>query len=152
MKGRSVRFTLVLLCLAGLSACSQPLTVEQRIIAAIRNMEAKIEANERRSFMEYIAEDFKGQNGSMSREQVHAIVVFQLNRHKRLQAQLFPIHVTESGDGSATAGFRALVTGGPKWIPESGQVFDFVTHWRLADDEWIVYAANWTPVALDEVL
>ena len=46
----------------------------------------------------------------------------------------------------------ALVTGGPKWIPDSGQVFDFETHWRLREDEWVLAAANWTPVVLDEVL
>jgi hypothetical protein len=146
-----VRFT-VLLLLAGLSACSQPLTVEQRIIASIRTMEEKIEAGERRPFMEHIAEDFTGQGGLVTREQVRAMVIFQLNRHKRLQAQLFPIKVTESGDSTAVARFRALVTGGPNWIPESGQVFEFETHWRLVDDEWYLYAANWTPDDLDGAL
>ena len=146
------RFLVLLLLFAGLSACSQPLTLEQQIIAAIREMETKIEAGERRRFLAHLAEDFTGQNGAMTREQVRAMVVFQLNRHKRLQAQLFPIHVAESGANTATADFRALVTGGPNWIPENGQVFDFETHWRLVDDEWYLYAASWTPVALDEVL
>jgi len=140
------------LLLTGLTACSKPLTVEQRIIATIRDMEAKIEAGERRNFMEYFAEDFTGQDGRMKREQVHAMVVFQLNRHKRLQARLFPIHVTESGENSASASFTALVTGGPKWIPESGQVFDFETHWKRVDDEWYLTSANWTPVALEDAL
>jgi hypothetical protein len=146
------RFLVLFLLLAGLSACSQPLTLEQQIIAAIREMEAKIEAGERRRFMAHIAEDFTGQNGAMTREQVRAMVVFQLTRHKRLQAQLFPIHVAESGTNTASAGFRALITGGPNWIPENGRVFDFETHWRLVDDEWYLYAASWTPVALDQVL
>jgi hypothetical protein len=146
------RFLVLFLLLAGLSACSQPLTLEQQIIAAIREMEAKIEAGERRRFMAHIAEDFTGQNGAMTREQVRAMVVFQLTRHKRLQARLFPIHVAESGTNTASAGFRALITGGPNWIPENGQVFDFETHWRLVDDEWYLYAASWTPVALDQVL
>ena len=138
--------------LAGLSACSQPLTVEQRIIATIREMEAKVENGERRPFMEHIAEDFTGQGGALTREQTRAMFIYQLNRHERLHAQLFPIHVTESSENTATADFRALVTGGPNWIPESGQVFDFETHWRLVDDEWYLYAASWTPVALEEAL
>jgi hypothetical protein len=148
----SVRLPFLLLLLAGLCACSQPLTLEQQIIATIREMEAKMEAGERRRFLGHISEDFTGQDGAMTREQVRALVVFQLNRHKSLQAQLFPIHVAESGEDTATADFRALVTGGPNWIPENGQVYDFETHWRLVDDEWYLYAANWTPVALDEVL
>ena len=152
MSGRSSVPILVFLLLTGLSACNQPLTVEQRIIATIREMEAKVEAGERRPFMEHIAEDFAGQGGALTREQTRAMFIYQLNRHQRLQAQLFPIHVTESSENTATADFRALVTGGPSWIPESGQVFDFETHWRLVDDEWYLYAASWTPVALEEAL
>ena len=152
MSGRSSFQILVFLLLAGLSACSQPLTVEQRIIATIREMEAKVEEGERRPFMEHIAEDFTGQGGALTREQTRAMFIYQLNRHQRLQAQLFPIHVTESSENTATADFRALVTGGPNWIPESGQVFDFETHWRLVDDEWYLYAVSWTPVVLEEAL
>jgi len=146
-----IRF-LPLMTLVTLFACSQPLTVEQQVISTIRKMEEKIEAGERRRFLAHIAADFTGQNGAMNREQVRALVVLQLNRHKRLQAQLFPIHVQETGESSATARFRALVTGGPSWIPESGQVYDFETSWRLEDGEWLLQAANWSPVVLDEAL
>jgi hypothetical protein len=140
------------LLLALVASCSQPLTVEQRVIHAIREMEAKIEGGERRAFMEHIAEDFTAQDGRMNRDQVRALVVFQLNRYERLQGQLFPIAVVETGPGTATAGFRALVTGGPGWIPDSGQVFDFETHWRLEGDDWLLASANWEPVPLDQVL
>ena len=147
----TVRFVfLAVLTLA--ASCSQPLTVEQRVIHAIREMEAKIESGERRSFMEHIAEDFSAQDGRMNRDQVRALVVFQLNRYERLQGQLFPIAVTETGPETASASFRALVTGGPNWIPDSGQVFDFETHWRLEGDDWLLASANWKPVPLDEVL
>ena len=152
MRVRRFFIFLAVLLLSGLCACSKPLTVEQQIIATIRDMEMKIEEGQRLSFMEHIAEDFSGQEGSMNREQVRVMVIFQLNRHQRLHAQLFPIHVSEAGEDRATARFRALVTGGPNWIPESGQVFDFVTHWRFVDGDWELYSANWTPVALDEAL
>jgi hypothetical protein len=140
------------LLLAGLSACSKPLTVEQRVIAAIREIEAKVEAGERRPFMEHIAEDFTAQGGAMTRDQVRALFMYQLNRNKRLHVQLFPINVTETGDGTAIAGFRALVTGGRNWLPERGQVFDFETRWRLVDDEWLLYSANWDPIPLEQAL
>jgi hypothetical protein len=133
-------------------ACSQPLTVEQQIIATIRLMEEKIEAGERRPFMAHVSEDFLGQGGRMTRDQVRALVIMQLNRHKRLQARLFPIRVVETGEMTASAGFRALVTGGPGWIPDSGQVYEFETRWRLDGDEWLLEAADWEPVPLDEAL
>ena len=151
-----------------LAACSQPLTVEQQVIATIRQMEERIEAGERRAFMEYIAvppiqltlerameyiaEDFSGRNGRMNRDQARALVVFQLRRYERLQAQLFPIRVSETGPDSATAEFRALVTGGPGWIPERGQVYDFSTAWVRRDGDWLLLGAEWEPVPLDEVL
>lgn len=135
-----------------LVACSQPLTVEQQVIATIREMEAKIEAGERREFMTHIAEDFSGRDGRMNRDQVRALVVFQLRRFERLQAQLFPITVTEIAPDRATAEFRALVTGGPGWIPERGQVYDFSTTWQQSGGDWLLTAADWQPVPLDEVL
>ena len=135
-----------------LVSCGQSLTVEQQVIATIRQMEEKIENGERRPFMAYLSEDFSGQNGRMTRDEVRALVVLQLNRHQRLHAQLFPIFVTETGEGRAEARFRALITGGPGWFPESGQVYDFETAWRADGDRWLLESANWEPVPLDEAL
>jgi hypothetical protein len=146
-----LRFVLVLF-IAALAACDKPLTVEQQIIATIRNMEAKVEAGERRPFMEHVAGDFSGQDGAVTREQLQSMVLFQMNRNRRLQAQLFPIHVVESSENIAVAHFRALVTGGKNWLPERGQVLDFETHWRLEDNEWMLSSANWTPVPLEDAL
>jgi hypothetical protein len=149
---RDLALTVLLALCAGLVGCGEKLTVEQQIIAVIRDMEASIEAGERRPFMAHISEDFSGQDGSMNREQVRALMIMQLNRYQRLQGQLFPIQVIETGEGMASAHFRALVTGGPNWIPESGQVFAFDTHWRRVDGEWLLTAADWDPVPLEEVL
>lgn len=134
------------------ASCGQSLTLEQQIIATIEQMESKIEAGERRAFMTHIADRFSAQNGQMNREQVRALVVFQLNRHKQLQARLLPIRVTSLGEAEAQAEFRALVTGGPGWIPERGQVYDFDTRWILEDDEWLLLSADWEPVPLDQVV
>lgn len=131
-----------------LAACGEQLSVEQQVIASIRNMEAHIEAGERRPFMDYVAEDFAGQGGSLNREQLRALMIMQLNRYQRLQGQLFPIRVQETGADTATASFRALVSGGPNWIPESGQLFEFETAWRREDGEWRVIRAEWDPVPL----
>ncbi len=148
---RPNQFTVSIL-LVLLSACSQPLTLEQQIISTIRIMEEKIEAGDRRPFMKHIAADFTAQNGTMNREQVRALMIMQLNRYKRLQAQLFPIRVSSTGDDSAKAVFRALVTGGPGWIPESGQIYEFETHWTLTDGEWLLQNTNWNPDPFDQAL
>ena len=135
-----------------LAGCGQSQSVEQQVIATIRQMEEKIEAGQRLAFMEHVDDAFSGQQGSMNRDQVRALVIFQLNRYKELQAQLFPISVTETGPDTATAEFRALVTGGPGWIPDSGRVYDFQTGWRLDGGDWLLVSADWKPVPLEEVL
>ena len=146
------RLLTVLFLLTLLAACDKPLTVEQQVISTIREMEARIEDGERRAFMEYIADDFTAREGRMNRDQVRAMVVFQLNRYERLQAQLFPIAVTETGAETAEASFRALVTGGPNWIPDSGQVYDFETAWRRDGDDWMLISADCDPVPMYEVI
>jgi hypothetical protein len=152
MMGRRLLLSALLVLLGAVVSCGQQLTVEQQIIATIREMEARIEAGERRPFMAHISEDFSGQGGSMNREQLRALMIMQLNRYQRLQGQLFPIRVEDQGDGSARANFRALVTGGPNWLPESGQVFEFDTRWERVDGDWLLIAADWDPVPLEEVL
>jgi hypothetical protein len=135
-----------------LAACSKPLTTEQLIIGKIRNIEAQIEEGERRRFLNNIAEDFRGQNGRMNRQQLHAFVVLQLTRYEELNARLFPISVQTISDTEATAVFKALVTGGSGLIPEDGQLYEFTTHWRKDDEEWFVIAANWAPAPMGELL
>ena len=140
------------LLLAALSACSKPLTVEQQVIAAIREIETRIENGERRQFIKHVSKDFSGQNGQLNRQELRGLVIYQLNRHQRLHAQLFPISVKESGGETASANFKALITGGPGWIPDQGQLYDFETLWRYEGGEWKLTAASWNPVPLDEVL
>lgn len=140
------------LLFAALSACSKPLTVEQQVIAAIREIETRIENGERRQFIKHVSEDFSGQNGQLNRQELRGLVIYQLNRHQRLHAQLFPISVKESGEETASANFRALITGGPGWIPDQGQLYAFETLWRYEGGEWMLYSANWNPVPLGEVL
>jgi hypothetical protein len=148
-----MRPLLLMICILALVAgCGTELSVEQQVIATMREMEARIEAGERRPFMAYVSEDFRGQGGSLNREQLRALLIMQLNRYQRLQGQLLPIHVEDTGEGTATARFRALVTGGPDWIPASGQVFEFHTAWRRVDGEWRVVTADWEPVPLEDAL
>ncbi len=134
------------------ASCNPPPTTEQRIIAEIRDMEAQIEAGERRRFMQHVAEDFRGQGGGMNRDQLRAYIVLQFNRYQDLDARIFPVTVTEISALEATADFRALLTGGAGWLPEDGQLFQINTHWRLEGGDWMLAAASWKPIAIGEAL
>jgi len=146
------RIGLILVIAALAATCGEAPTVEQQIIGEIRAMEAEIEAGERLNFMRHVSVDFRGRGGAMSREELRAYVVLQFNRYKNLQARLFPITVSEVSEREATADFKALVSGGPNWIPEDGQLYDMKTHWRLEDDQWLLVAAYWEPVPLGDLI
>jgi hypothetical protein len=146
----------LLLILAGVYSCSEPLTVEQQVIVAIRQMEEKVENGERRAFMNFVAEDFDGQYGQFDHQRLNAFMIVQLRRHERAQAQIFPILVTsgeeQSSDGrTAVATFRALITGGPGWVPDRGRLLEFTTGWRETGGEWLLVSAHWKDVMPDEV-
>ena len=146
-----IRLFLIAACLA-LAACGEPPTIEQRVVAEIRNMEAEFEAGERLNFLSHVTEDFRGQGGAMSREQLRALVVLQFQRYENIEARLFPISVEEISASEARAEFNALLTGGAGWLPEDGQLYHFRTHWRLEDGDWRLAAASWAPATLGDTL
>lgn len=147
-----MRLALNAVLLVGLLlACSEELTVEQQIIATLRNMEAAAEEGQHLDFMAYVADSFDGQNSSMGRREFHRFMLFQINQKRRLHAQIFPVHVQESGDDQATADFKILVTGGAGLIPDSGQLFEVDTIWLNSGGEWLLEKANWVPVRLPDV-
>jgi hypothetical protein len=138
--------------MGGLFACSQPLTVEQQIIAEIRDMEASIENRGRRAFMGHVADEFLGQDGMTTRQQLNALILYHLNRNKQLQAQLFPINVNSTSQETAEAYFRILITGGSGWLPERGQMYEITTHWEIQDGDWKLVRANWETTKLPVVI
>lgn len=134
-----------------LTACDDELTVEQQVIATIRNMEYAAEEGQHLEFMTYIAESFGAQQGSMDRREFHRFMIFQINQNRRLQAQIFPIYVTETGEETASAQFRILVTGGAGLLPESGRLFNVETNWLRDGGDWQLNQANWEPLSLPDL-
>jgi hypothetical protein len=134
-----------------LAACGDDLTVEQQVIATLRNMEYAAEEGQHLEFMTYVAESFGAQQGSMDRREFHRFMIFQINQNRRLQAQFFPIFVTQTGEGTASAHFRILVTGGAGLLPESGQLFEVETGWLRDGGDWDLTEADWEPVYLPDL-
>ena len=135
-----------------LAACGKELTVEQQVIATVRNMEYAAEEGQHLDFMGYIADTFKGQQGSMDRREFHRFMIFQINQNRRLQAQLFPIYVRETGNETAAADFKVLVTGGAGLLPDSGEFFEVETRWIRDGDDWLLNGADWEAVRLPDNL
>lgn len=131
-----------------LTGCGDEPSVEQQIISTIRTMEEAAESGEHLEFITYVADSFEGQQGSMERRDFHRFMIYQINQHRRLHAQFFPIHVREMEEGQASANFRILVTGGAGFLPESGQLYEVETGWILDGSDWLLDKADWQPVQL----
>ena len=142
----------VKLCLAMVvllvSACSEELSVEQQIIATLRAMEYAAEDGDHFEFISHVADTFRGQQESMSRQDFHRFMIFQINQHRRLQGQFFPIFVTETGEATATANFKILVTGGGGLVPDRGRMFQVETGWVRDGGDWLLDEANWKALDL----
>ena len=133
-----------------LVACGEKLSVEQQIIATLRKMEIAAEEGKHFEFMDYVADSFGGQASSMDRREFHRFMIFQMNQHRRLYAQFFPIYVQEIDMDRASANFRLLVTGGGALLPESGQLFEVETQWLLDGGDWKLEKADWEVVRLPD--
>ena len=133
-----------------LGACGQKPSVEQQVIASLEYMELSAEEGRHMDFMSYVAEEFSGQLGSMDRRQFHRFMIFQMNENRRLHAQLFPIHVKETGKSQASAQFNILVTGGGDLLPDRGQLFAVETDWIRDGSDWLLNKADWEPVDLSQ--
>ena len=92
---------IILAMLTGLllAGCGDEPSVEQQIISTIRTMEEAAENGEHLEFITYVAESFEGQQGSMARRDFHRFMIYQINQHRRLRAQFFPISVRDLEDG-----------------------------------------------------
>ncbi len=142
------RLKLLAACLVPilLAGCGSEASLEQQIIATLGNMEAHIEAGERRDFMAYVAADFHGQGGEFNHDQLNGLLLYQLRRHKRVHAQLLPIQVQPAGVDEAEARFQILLTGGEGFLPDSGQLYEVVSLWQMQEGDWRLRSAQWKPV------
>jgi hypothetical protein len=128
-----------------LAACGDAPTVEQQVIGTILEMEQAAEEGQRAQFMAMVHRDFRGQKGTLDRDSFRLYMIMQWNEHQRLYAQLFPIRVTELGEGQAGARFRALITGGRGLLPDSGELYEISTVWIESGGDWMLLEADWTP-------
>ena len=117
-----------------------------RLKAAIDEMETAGEEGRRGDFMDRVAEDFSGQNGRLTKQELENLLRVQILHHTRVSAVVTNLDTTLHGD-RATATMNALLAGGPRaWLPESGQLFRIETGWRMNDDgEWQLISAKWDP-------
>jgi len=124
-----------------LASCARP-PAEQRLREALAGLQEAIEAREVRQAMDYVAEDFIG-NQSLDQAGVRSVLRAQLLRHQSLGLTLGPAAL-ELQEGRAIVRFTAVATGGSgSLLPESARIWNVETGWREDDGEWKLISARW---------
>ena len=133
----------VAVCLL-LAACAKD-DPEQAVRQQVEAMQVAIDARDAGEVEDLLARDFVGNEG-MGRRAIRQLAAGGFLRHRGVAAKVGPVSVERRGDTDAIARFSVLATGGSGgFLPESGQVYQVETGWRLVDGEWKLINASWTP-------
>lgn len=132
------------LCLAALFAgCSRP-DPEQAVRASVARLQSSVAARDASAIEGILADDFVGPGG-LDRQGARRMAQLAFLRHEQVAAKLGPLEVTMQDD-HATVRFTAALTGGAGGLlPDTGQIYDVATGWRMYAGQWKLTSAKWTP-------
>lgn len=106
-------------------------------------MQEAIDARDAGAVDGLIADDFVGNEG-LDKRGARQLAVATFLRYRDVSAKLGPAKVELRGERDAVARFSVLATGGSGGLlPDSGQVYEVETGWRLVDGEWKLLNASW---------
>lgn len=126
------------------AGCSRP-PPEVALREAVAAMEASIAARDAAALVRHLDEDFIGPGG-MDRDGARRTAALYFLQHASIGVVAGPLSI-ELQDARAQVSFTAAVSGGSsRLLPDSGQVHDVRTGWRLRDGEWRMTAIEWTPL------
>jgi hypothetical protein len=139
---RSVWFAAVALALLAIGCARTP--PEQALREAMAELQQGVEARDAAVIEDRLAEDFVGPEG-LDRDGVRRMAALQMMRHEKLGLTIGPLDISVQ-ERHATIRFTAAATGGSGgWFPDSAEVYQVETGWRLEGDEWRMTSASWKP-------
>lgn len=132
---------LVALSFAFLAACSRT-PPEEALRATIATMHEAAEARDADALADHLAEDFLGPGG-MDRDGFRRTAALVWLRSREIGVTPGPLDVEVTGD-HARVHFTAATRGGEGFLPDSANLYQVDTAWRLEDGDWKLISAEWT--------
>ena len=144
MRTRLQAFGLAFLAVAAsLGGCNRT-TPEEALRARVAALEAAVDARDAGALRGFLADDFIGPGG-MDDAGARRLAQGMFLRYRDIGTQLGPLAV-DLQDSHAIVRFDAVVTGGAAaLLPESGQVYNVTTAWRIEGGDWRLVSAEWKP-------
>ncbi len=131
-----------LLAIAGGCSRTPP---EEAVRDRIEVLQAAVDARDAGAVEDVLAADFIGNDG-LDRQGARRLAAGMFLQFRDVSAKLGPATVEMRGERDAVANFSVLATGGSGGLlPESGQVYEVETGWRLVDGDWVLLSASWEP-------
>ena len=143
MRRRLALIALVPVFWLGLAGCSRT-PPEQALRETKAELQSAVEKRDAGAVEAQLAEDFIGPEG-LDKKGARRLAQGLFLRYSTTDATLGPLEIVLQ-DRHATVRFTAALTAGAGGLlPESGQVYEVETGWRLEDDEWKLVSAEWEP-------
>jgi hypothetical protein len=139
--GRVMSWWLLVLITA-LAACART-PPEEKLRATLTGLQAAMEQHDVSAIGDALADDFIGPDG-LDRDGARRLAQAMFLRYRDVGVTLGPMDIDLQAE-HATVRFTAAVTGGAGMLPDSGQVYDVETGWRLEDGDWRLVNASWKP-------
>lgn len=118
---------------------------EQALREAMSGLQATIEQRDASGLQGLLADDFIGPEG-LDRDGARGLAQGMFLRYRDIRAKIGPLDITLQDDRHASVHFDAAVSGGAGGlVPESGQLYDVETGWRVEEGKWRVVSAQWQP-------
>lgn len=125
-----------------LAACART-PPEEALRSTIAGLQSAVEKHDGSALQDAIADDFIGPGG-LDRDGARRMAQAMFLRYRDVGVSLGPLDINLR-EQHATVRFSAAMTGGAGVLPDSGQVYDVETGWRLEDGEWRLVNAAWKP-------
>jgi len=141
---RSALILLLACCVAALPACRRA-APEQRLRDTVAELQQAIDGRDAKAVEAVLADDFVGNDG-LDRVAVRRLAAAIFLQHREVAVRLGALDVVLTDADHATVTFTAAVSGGSGGLlPDSAQIYDVRTGWRLQDGDWRMTTAEWTP-------
>lgn len=133
------------LLLLALAACSRG-DDETRLREALEQMETAVEERRPGDFVELVATDFTGADGTLDRAGLLNLLRAQVVRHAQIDVVLAAPDIQIEGDRATVAVTATLSGGAGGWLPDRGAVYAITSGWRREDGQWRCVNAQWRQV------
>ena len=136
------RFSLLVMLLVVLAGCHRA-PDEVLIRQAIDKTVLATEQVDASAAVAALTDDFDGNSGTMTRQDVANLLRAAKFRGETLHAVSGPVDVQPRGE-RYVASFTITLTSGGKLFPSEAGVYKVETAWRREGREWRCYNATWT--------